>query len=162
MIKMEKTGLSALKHEYEKKRKKYNLPTFSKLNETFDIEKIADKETDFLVREIRRVISEKAAHILRFFELFLNPAGAPLFIMSALKDMDSSVGQVIEKIYKELTELEINSLELDLDYSEKNEAKFINNVMKEWSKFQNSIKIVTNELRKAIHSENSRKKGYFG
>ena len=46
--------LEELKKKYEKLQKQYSLPSFEKLNEEFDIEKIAENETDFLLREVRK------------------------------------------------------------------------------------------------------------
>ena len=45
MVKKE-SQLNEVKKNYEKFQKKYNLPSFKNLNEDFQIEKIAENETD--------------------------------------------------------------------------------------------------------------------
>ena len=51
--------LEELKKEYEKLKKKHNLPIFKGMNEDFEIEKLQEKETELLLREVRRIMIEK-------------------------------------------------------------------------------------------------------
>ncbi len=159
---MEKSKLARLKQEYEKLRKLYSLPSFKQLNEDFDIERIARKETELLAREVRWRLSEKISSAMRFLELFLNPAAAPLFILSALKGIGAETRKLIEKAYHELVELEVISLSLDLAYDEKNEAKFIKDVAKRWSALSSNINEVNRALGEALHLKEKTKKDYFG
>ena len=46
--------LKKLKEEYKKIQKKYDLPSFEELNSDFSIEKAADTETEYLIREINQ------------------------------------------------------------------------------------------------------------
>ena len=46
--------LDKLKKEYEKLRKKHNLPSFNELNKDFSIERVCEIETDFLLKEVRK------------------------------------------------------------------------------------------------------------
>lgn len=159
---MEKSKLAKLKQEYEKLRKPYSLPSFKQLNEDFDIEKIAKRETELLAREIRWRISERIASAMKFLELFLNPAAAPLFILSALKGIGAEARKLIEKAYHELVELEVISLSLDLAYDEKNEAKFIKDVAKRWPALSSNINEVNRALGEALNLKERTKKDYFG
>ena len=80
--------LSRLKKQYSILQKKYKLPEFSKLNEDFEIEKLQEHETDFLLREIRRTVVEKISIILKFIEIIINPSeSSPAFIFAMIKDM---------------------------------------------------------------------------
>lgn len=60
--------LAYLKKQYEPLRKKYKLPSFDELNKEFEIEKIQEKETDFILREIRKGMGEKVGAFLRFLK----------------------------------------------------------------------------------------------
>ena len=82
-----KSDLGNLKKDYKKIQEKYDLPHFEKLNEDFNIEKIAEVETDFLVREIRRFIADKFSNYLRFIEAILHPVNSPMFIFSIIKSI---------------------------------------------------------------------------
>lgn len=159
---MEKSKLEKLKQEYEKIRKKYNLPSFKQLNEDFDIERITKKETELLTREVRWRITEKVSSAMRFLELFLNPTSAPLFILSALKGIGAEARKLIEKSYNELVELEIASLNLDLAYDERSEAKFIKDAVERWAILSSNIKEVNRALGEALNLKEKTKKDYFG
>src|SRR3989338_7156200 len=90
MLNMEKPGmgLEKLKREYERLEKKHKLPSFRELNEDFHIEKIAESETDILIREVRKFVGDRLANYMRFVENLLNPVNAPMFIFSFIKLME--------------------------------------------------------------------------
>ena len=100
--------LEKLKQDYKKIQKIHNLPDFEKLNSEFAIEKIADIETDFLIREIAKIMAEKFSNYLRFVELILNPANSPMFIFSLIKTMGEDEKKKFSEIYKELAKIELN------------------------------------------------------
>lgn len=162
MEKSKLSDLAKLKQEYEKLRKLYKLPDFKQLNEEFGIERIAKRETELLVREVRWSMSKKIADATGFLELFLNPTNAPLFILAALKGIGAETRKLIEEAYNELVELNIVSLNLDLAYDEKNEAKFIKDVAQRWPVLSSNIKEVNKALGEALHLKEKTKKDYFG
>ncbi len=149
--------LTEMKQEYSKLSKKYKLPDFNELNREFEIEKIQEKETEFLLREVRRAVSEKIAAFLKFLELFMNPASAPLFILISLKDLNASEKEKVEKLYSELVKIELKSISLDIEYKEQEEANFIKDVYKKWKEFKKDLTEICNQLEK-IHSKTSEKK----
>ena len=67
----EKDNLQKLKENYEKLRKKYNLPEFDKLDDEFEIRKI-DYDLN-LVREIKRLVSSRLLYISDLLDPILNP-----------------------------------------------------------------------------------------
>lgn len=158
---MEKTNLDKIKKQYEPLKNKYKLPEFSKFNEEFEIEKIQERETDFLLREMRRVMGEKMNAFLRFFETILNPVMAPVFILTSLKNLNAADKELIEKNYKILVELELKSVGLDIEYNEKKEAAFILETMKKWQEMKPEIQQVIEALNK-IQKTSEKKGTYFG
>ena len=74
--------IQEIEKEYNPLKEKYNLPEFKKLAEDFDIEKVVEKETSFLLREIRRAIAEKISAYLHLFETLVNPASPPVFVFN--------------------------------------------------------------------------------
>jgi len=121
------SSLDDLKEEYIKFKDKYKLPEFLEMNRLFDIEEI-DIDTDFLLRKIRRVVSERIAGYLRFVEIVLNPSNAPMFFFKLIKKLDEGDKQSLSEVYDVLGKFEVEILALDIDYSEEKEAEFINNV----------------------------------
>ncbi|MEM0465584.1 MAG: hypothetical protein QXW97_02690 [Candidatus Pacearchaeota archaeon] len=157
------SNINELKEEYEKLRKIYHLPEFSELNKLFDIEEV-DIETEFLLRKIRRLISERIANYIRFIEIILNPSNAPIFFFKLNKKLDISDRESLTKLYESLGFFEINALSLDVDYSESKEADFI---LKSYNLFNNDIKVKLLDLIKKLENgENNFKKDnngcYFG
>jgi hypothetical protein len=154
--------LKRLKEDYEKLAKQYKLPSFKELNEEFEIEKIADKETEVLLRHIRRCILEKIVAVSRFFELMLNPTEANILLLSMLKEIDAETKKRMEKLYRELSYIEISAVELDLDYSEKAEAKFIADVSRDWKKLKASLKDISKKLETKLNVKDKLSDAYFG
>ena len=155
--------LDNLKKEYSKLAGKYKLPSYKELNEEFDIEKVQELETDTLLREIRKVIMDKAIAYLRFVELLLNPSNAPMFFFAILKGIESADKKILDEIYTKLGRLEIKVIDVDNEYSEANEAKFINHVFVEWQDIKESMKTVSKALQKGWDRKSEKKeKSYLG
>lgn len=117
-------NLNKLKQEYIKFKEKYNLPDFYEMNKVFDIEEI-DTETDFLLRRVRRLVSEKISGLLRFIEFILNPSNSPIFIFKLIKKINEEDKKQLSEIYEILGGFELEIVRLDLDYNESKEAEFI-------------------------------------
>jgi hypothetical protein len=155
--------LENLKKEYSELEKKYKLPTFRELNEEFDIEKVQELETDTLLREIRKVIMDKAIAYLRFIETLLNPSQAPMFFFNLLKGMDSNDKKILEDLYGRLGKIEIEVIGVDNDYSEKSEADFIKHIFSEWKIIKENMKIISKSLHNSWDKKTERKeKSYLG
>lgn len=92
-------NLNELKKEYNKFKENYKLPDFSEMNKVFDIEEICT-ETDFLLRRIRRIVSERISGLLRFIELILNPNNSPIFIFKLIKKMNEGDKKSLVKFMK--------------------------------------------------------------
>ena len=122
-------NIEDLKKQYKKLKEKYNLPEFTELNKLFSIEE-TEIETEFLLRKIRRTMSEKISAYLRFIDVLLNPSNAPIFFFKLVKRLDKDDSDIISKIYEKLGSFEIEIISLDLEYSDKKEAKFINKLYK--------------------------------
>ena len=161
-MKQEKS-LEDFKKEYALLLKKYKLPDFLVLNRDFEIERVYDRESDFPMREIRKVMMDKVLGYLRFIELLLNPSNAPLFFFGLVKGMGSDDRKTLENIYARLGEFEIDVIELDNDYSHEKEAIFIAKISKEWQTIKPELKSVVGSLRKGWNQKTERKeKGYTG
>lgn len=163
MVEKKESELAKLKENYKKIEKTYHLPEFDKLNSEFSIEKLAEIETDFLVREVARIMAEKFSNYMRFVELVLNPSNAPMFIFSIIKTMGESEKKKFAEIYKELAKIELNLIELDVDFSEKKEADFINGSYKTWINMKKDFQEVIEKIKANWDNKNeNNNKAYFG
>ena len=162
---MAEISLSELKKRYSLLEKKYKLPTFSQMNDVFDIDHVAERDVEFLLREMRRYINDKIMNYLRFIEMLLNPAsaGAPMFLFSLTKLLSPEKRSELEKTYALLARMNLNSLSLDIASKEKNEAEFILNVYKNWKDIITSLQNVMKDFQDNWDQEAKRSnKSYFG
>jgi len=157
------SSLEKLKKDYDKLRAKYKLPDFQELNEEFDIEKVAENETECLLREIRKAIMDKAIAYLRFIEMLLNPSNAPLFFLALVKGLTSQDKRILERLYDKIGHFEIDAIELDCRYNEKDEAEFIKKITREWKTIREDMMKLVEVLRRNW-SQKSKKdeRGYCG
>jgi hypothetical protein len=153
-----------LKLEYNIIKKKFKLPIYSEMAQDFDIEKLNEKESDFLLREIRRAIGEKLSGYMHFFEILINPSSSPpLFLFSVLKSIDKQTRDKVNLIYKILSKFQIESMKLDTIYSEENEAKYVKEIFIEWQKQKKEIYKIIEKFKENLDENlEERKGGYFG
>ena len=120
--------LECLKAEYEKLRKKYNLPQFEELDEEFEIRKV-DYDL-FLIREIRRLVLSKLDFVASLLEPILDP-GKSLHSMIETKFFEKYNIELMFDFYKKLWKIIHEGISASLT-SEKAEAEFIKDVWKQW------------------------------
>jgi len=151
-----------LKLEYKALTLKHNLPDFRELAEDFDIEKINEKESSFLLREIRRVMNEKISVYIHFFEILINPTGPPMFIFTILRNISEEDKKTLKEIYKTLSKTQIEVIKLDTIYKEEAEVKFINEIFNLWQKMKPKIYKLAENFKIAFgKNDTSEKRSYF-
>ena len=159
----EESDLEKFKKEYSKLETKHKLPTFDELNKDFQIEKIAEVESDFLIREIRKAISDKPYTYLRFVETLINPANAPMSVLSLVKTLGSNEKDKLAEVYKKLVRNEAMLIEADIDFSEDKEAKFINETYTMWQEIKKDLLEVLAVVNKSWDNKSETNgKNYFG
>lgn len=153
--------LKNLKNDYNISTKKYNLPSFQELNENFEIDKI-DKQTDCLIRLIRKVMMEKIVNSLGFLEFLMNPMNAPRIYLGYARTMAQEDKKEVEKIYTVLGELSIASLNLEIDYSEKEEAELIKKIYETWNSIKPGFRKILKNMKLPTNNIIKKEKSYFG
>ena len=155
--------LDDLKKQYKELQTKYSLPDFQKLAEDFDIEKTQEKETSFLLREIRRIINEKLSAYMHLFESLVNPASSSIFVFTLLKSTDEKDKELIKEVYKKFSKIQMRMMKLDTIYNQDQEAEFIKNIFTQWQELKKQINDLLEKLDKNFDLNNSSiKRGYFG
>ena len=156
------SGLDTLKKAYAKIQKKHGLPSFEELNRDFGIEKVAEQETEFLVREIRRYLNESFDSFLRFIEVILNPVNAPMFLYPIIKSIDNSNKEKLMNIHKEISKLELQFMKL-INYNEEKEAQAIKKSYELWQIIKKDfVEIIEAVEQKSDIKKEKTNKGYFG
>ena len=157
----DKINLDELKKQYAFFKEKYELPEFSELNEIFDIEEI-DIETDFLLRKVRRLVSERIVGYLRFFEIILNPSNAPMFAFKMIKKLEEKDKQNLGEIYEKLGNLEFELVKLDLNYDENIEAEFIKKVYNIFINLRKDVLVIVEKMLNGGGEEKKERGSYLG
>jgi len=159
----EESKLLKLKKDYSILERKHNLPDFKDLNEDFHIEKIAESETEILIREVRKFMGDKMMNYMRFIENLLNPVNVPMFIFSIIKLLDAEEKKGLSEIYKELMKKEIQFIELDLEFNEEKEIEFVKNAYKFWQGIKKDMLKIMDKINKKWDNKfEANSKGYFG
>ncbi|MBU0466253.1 MAG: hypothetical protein KJ718_01990 [Nanoarchaeota archaeon] len=153
--------LNELKKEYAKLAKTYGLPSFNETDKCFEISKI-DKESDTLLRAIRKVMMEKIVNSLGFVEMLLNPMNAPRMYLAYIKSIGFEDKKAIEKIYGTFADLSVVSLEREVDYGEKEEAELIKKIIKTWNELKPEFRKILKNMKKPNNDLKKRERSYFG
>ncbi len=160
---MTKKDLEQLKIDYQFIKGKNDLPNFEELNEDFFVEKLADVETEYLIREIRKLIIDKFASYLRFIETFLQPVNAPMFVLSIIKLVTNEEKKKLMEIYGELAKSEIKAVALDLKFNEEKEAEFIRDSFNIWQNIKDKLLVFIKKVEDNWDSKPEvNGKNYFG
>ena len=159
----DESPLEKLKKKYLKLQKKYSLPSFEEMNKDFNIEKISQIETEYLLREIRKSMSEKFSAYLRFTENILNPVNSSMFMMSIIKTIDMKNKNFISKIYGKLAKKESEMFKLDLEFSIERDAEYIKNSFSFWQDLKKDLHKISDLIESNWDKKfEINKKGYFG
>jgi hypothetical protein len=150
-----------LKKKYGEFEKKHGLPGFSELNGDFEIDKI-DKESEHFLRVIRKVMMEKVVNSLNFLDMMVNPMSAPRIYHAYIKGMSVDDKKLIDELYGKLGELSIDSLAMEVGYSEEDEAKLIGKVFKTWGEVKPKFKKIMDSMRKPNSEGVKKEREYFG
>jgi len=159
----EKFDLTHLKEAYRILQIKYDLPSFEQLNEDFQIEKAAESETDFVLREVRRYVTDKFFNYLRFIESILTPTDAPMFVFAITKTLGMKDREKLIELYKKIAKVNIDLIELDIEYSEEKEAKSIKEYSSMWQNIKKEFLEIVDVIKKNWDNKlEDNGKGYFG
>ena len=155
--------LKELKKSYNDLSKKHKVPSFEKLNEYFEIDRI-ERDTDYILREVRKAMMEKIIGYVRFLEMILNPSQAPPMFIMFMKGITEKERGMVNDVYKSFIELELKSLKLEIDYSEEHEVETINLIFETWGEKRKVLKDIIGFFEKNWKTEKIDKKtrGYYG
>lgn len=158
----EKAEKDNLKEDFLKLKEKYSLPDFEKLCEDFDIEKLSEKDSMFLLRDIRRTINEKLTAYINLLENLINPSSPSIFVFSILRGVENKNRSFMKIIYKSLARTQLEVMKLDTQYDEEGEAKFILESFKIWQSTKPKLLRLIDGLKKNFEKDvESKRTSYF-
>ncbi|PIN93310.1 hypothetical protein COU54_03655 [Candidatus Pacearchaeota archaeon CG10_big_fil_rev_8_21_14_0_10_31_24] len=153
--------IEVFKSEYEKKAKKYGLPSYESLLEEFDFEKV-NYGSEVVVRVSRRYMLDKVHHALNFLEMLLNPVNLPRIYMPFVKSANSEDKKNMDKLYSDFGKLSLKGVSFEAGSSEKEEAELVKEIYKVWKQDQSMLKEVLNKVDSPNEDLSNKDKSYFG
>ena len=136
--------------EEEYKKLKHSLPDFKKLDEEFEISNIQGLEDKkFLLRFIRRKVNEKIIFFCRIIENLLYPQSPNYISMIESRIFTEEEKIEMAELYKKLMYYEKESLILDVESDDKQSAKYVNEVLNDWSEIKKQIIVITRKMQKS-------------
>jgi len=133
------------KMKYEELKNKYNLPDLKEIDFEFEI----DKESKFILREIRRKINSKINAYLDILEGIIQPETSSISQMYELNFLSENDKQNALNFYKKLMKISRNSDKIAITLSEEEEAKFINEIYKIWYNIKQEMILIIEKLKKS-------------
>jgi len=150
------------KKAYQELEKKHTLPSFSNLDDYFEVSRL-ELQGDKVLRDIRKVVIDKVVEYARLIEMLINPSNAPGMFAQFAKVLGLDDRRLLEKVYEKLVSLELQAIESDLGYNEKKEAELIMNVYTFWNSSLDDLKQIVGLMRRNFESKSvKRERSYFG
>jgi hypothetical protein len=150
-----------IKKEYFEFAKKYKLPDYSALNSEFEISLI--EHSDFLLREIRRKVTEKLDYYARIIEELLS-AEPTLNSLHECKNLSDERKKKVYLVHRTLMMMIRGSAEVGITNSDEENSAFIKNALEQWNKMKPALKEIIILMKDSWEEEISEKEelGYFG
>jgi len=150
-----------LKKAYNELGKKYNLPEFKLVEFEFELD--PEEEAKFPLRTVRKKISEKIESFCKILEEILQP-DTSLSGLHECKFFDESKKKELYELYKRLMVINRHALQLSIHNIEKDDAKFIDNVIKQWDDIKNNLSDCIKNVKENWEKESDIKEdlGYLG
>jgi hypothetical protein len=135
---------------YHKLQKKYNLPKFEDINHDFEITAI-DK-TDFLLREIRKKISEKIELLAKLLEGVLQPE-TTLTHFKESNVFSEEEREIIYTLFRKLMFYDRFSIETSLNETDAKTADFLKTFWKDWTSIKTSLEKTIKKIKESWEEE---------
>lgn len=151
-----------IEKQYNELKGKLELPEFRELDFEFEIRDF--EETNFLLREIVRRISEKFDFYATMMEKILQPDPSNLYAMHETRDFSEDEKNRMYGLYRRLMALNRQSIEVSLQHDEKSETEFIGNALEEWKILKKEILAFVKRMKDSWKTEVDIKEdvGYLG
>lgn len=147
--------------EFDRLKKKYNLPSFEVLNNELDLS--GSEEAENLLRWIMKQMGDRLEFFSDMVGNLLQPDSNPsnIYELSAFSEEER---EKLPRIYKDLMFLHREYIEQELNYKEENCALFILHFMKEWEGLKKDLTSILGVMKRSWKGENALKSDlvYYG
>lgn len=154
-----------IKEEYERFVKKYNLPSYEKLDNEFELLYFTNIiEISHLLRFVRRRINDRIAAFTALLHGFLQPNPGSLINLEEANFLNEDEKKKVLVLIKELMDLERKNSLLDINFDEKKDAEFIKEAVNKWFELKKEIFKILNKVKNGWEAKvkEEGKEHYFG
>jgi len=151
-----------IKQEYNRLKKKYNLPDFNKLDKEFEISTIDPNL--FSIRAVRRKMLEKLIFFSKILETTLFPNLESLSTMYESRFFSEEDKDKISETYRVVMLHSRRFLKADVNPEDKTDAKLIKDLSKDWPKIKDKVGQLVNKMEACWNKKDVKIKDliYFG
>ncbi len=133
--------------------KNHKLPSFEDLDNEFDIVSIEDKK---VLRAIRRKMSEKLEQYAKLVEDLIQPDGT-FSSLYEIKDFTEKDKNEMLSLFKKMMVVYKESIKLNLNYSEKEDADFILKLFDFWKEIKPQLATILDKLTEGWKNDTDHK-----
>lgn len=154
-----------LKEEYEGFKKNFKIPSYEELDKEFELLYVTKlEEIKFPLRFVRRRMNDKIAWFCNMLQNIIQPNPGSLISLEESKFFSDEDRTKMISLLKELMYMERESLTLDINYDEKKDVEYINNVFNKWTKLKKEVAYISDILKNGWKKEikKAEKEEYFG
>ncbi len=151
-----------IKQEYNRLKKKYNLPDFNKLDKEFEISLIEPHV--FSLRAIRRKMLEKLIFFSKILETTLYPNVESLSTMYESRFFSEEEKNKISETYRIVMIHSRRFLKADVNPDDKTDARLIKDLSKDWPEIKDKVTQLVNKMEACWNKKDVKIKDliYFG
>ncbi len=120
-----------IEQEYNELIKRYKLPTFTKLDEEFEIRALEENRSGRPIKAIIRVIASKLRNFLESLDPVINPNPNSIYSMVAVNGLEPDTKEKMFETYKKVAALYQECFLYELESDDK-AANFIKKFWKLW------------------------------
>lgn len=151
-----------IEQHYKELQKKHQLPHFALLDREFEISTI-DKQ-DFLLRHIRRNISERLNDVSQLLDPLIQPDAGSFIHLTEYRALSEAERKDLLKHFQDIQSLALACIDAELSADDAKDAAVIGRAAREWPRLRQGLrphvqKIAASWTKSVEHKHDV---GYFG
>ena len=154
--------VNEIEKEYNKLSKKFKLPKFKEIDQEFEISNLENER--FLLRDILRRVLERLEFYTEIIGNLVHPDASSLSSMYEIRYLSEDEKNDMYDTFKKMMKAHRSIIEVLLNNDEKQQAKFLNDVIKEWMELKKDLVKYIGKLKESWSKESTMEQdsGYLG
>jgi hypothetical protein len=116
--------------QYKELQKKHQLPDFAVLDKEFEISTI--EKPDFLLRNVRRKISERFDHATQLLDPLIQPDAGTFVHLTEYRALSESDRRNVLKLFQDIQSLALACIDAEMSVDDAQDVLIINRAAQQW------------------------------